>query len=76
MHMLFFRDFTCCDGSVRLSGGTVSNEGRVELCVSGQWKTVCDNNWSMNEARVVCRQLGYSDRGDTLCLSSTTFIVM
>ena len=62
MTVLFFRGFTCCDGSVRLSG-TVSNEGRVELCVSGQWKTVCDNNWSMNEARVVCRQLGYSDQG-------------
>ena len=58
-----FRDFTCCAGSMRLSGSTLSNEGRVELCVSSQWKTVCDNNWSMNEARVVCRQLGYSDQG-------------
>ena len=58
-----FRDFHCCDGATRLSGSSLANEGRVEICQSGQWKTVCDNNWSENEARVVCRQLGYSDQG-------------
>ena len=41
----------------------MSNEGRVEICLSGQWKTVCENNWSENEARVVCRQLGHSTQG-------------
>ena len=41
----------------------MSNEGRVEICLSGQWKTVCDNNWSENEARVVFRQLGYTSQG-------------
>ena len=61
-----FRDFHCCDGAIRLSGGSLANEGRVEICQSGEWKTVCDNNWSENEARVVCRQLGYSDQGDKL----------
>ena len=58
-----FRDFRCCDGAIRLSGVSLANEGRVEICQSGEWKTVCDNNWSKNEARVVCRQLGYSDQG-------------
>ena len=53
----------CCDGTVRLAGGSLSNKGRVEVCQSGQWKTVCDNNWSENEARVVCRQLGHSTQG-------------
>ena len=48
---------------MRLSGGSTSNEGRVELCVSGQWKTVCDNDWSMSEAQVVCTQLGYANQG-------------
>ena len=58
-----FRSSVCCDGALRLAGGNVSNEGRVEICQSGQWKTVCDNNWSENEARVVCRQLGYTTQG-------------
>ena len=59
------RNFNCCDGAVRLAGGTLSNEGRVELCISRKWKTVCDNSWSSNEARVVCRQLGYAYQGES-----------
>ena len=66
MNFHFLRNFVCCDGAVRLSGGSLSNEGRVEICVSGQWKTVCDNNWSENEARVVCRQLGHATQGTEL----------
>ena len=61
---LNLRNFTCCDGAVKLASGTLPNEGRVELCISGQWKTVCGNSWSSNEARVVCRQLGYAYQGD------------
>ena len=59
---LFMRNIMCCDGAVRLVGGPLPNEGWVELCTAGQWKTVCDNNWSMNEAQVVCRQLGYQNQ--------------
>ena len=33
----------------------------MEILYSGNWGTVCDDIWNMNNARVVCRQLGYSD---------------
>ena len=59
------RELNCCDAVLlRLAGGSLSNKGRVELCISGQWKTVCDNSWSSNETRVVCRQLGYAYLGN------------
>lgn len=44
---------------IRLTGGD-ANSGRVEIRFLGDWGTVCDDDFGIEEARVVCRMLGKS----------------
>ncbi|XP_015974517.2 T-cell differentiation antigen CD6 isoform X4 [Rousettus aegyptiacus] len=44
--------------SWRLTGGSDSCEGQVEVHFRGVWNTVCDSVWYESEAQVLCRALG------------------
>ena len=52
------------NGDLRLvdnSGRTGGSSGRLEVYYSGQWGTVCQDSFGSNDARVACRQLGFSN---------------
>ena len=48
---------------MRLVDGDSQYNGRVEICLSGQFGTVCDENWDNNDAGVICGQLGFGGGG-------------
>eukprot|EP00057_Strongylocentrotus_purpuratus_P018551 XP_011673025.1 PREDICTED: deleted in malignant brain tumors 1 protein-like [Strongylocentrotus purpuratus] len=49
-----------CSLGVRLVGGRNSSEGRVEFFSKSTWGTVCAESWTLNDAHVVCKSLGFA----------------
>ncbi|XP_071478052.1 scavenger receptor cysteine-rich domain-containing protein DMBT1-like [Diadema antillarum] len=57
---------------VRLADGTNEMEGRVEVLHNGEWSTVCDDSWGMDDANVVCRMLGFGGAAEASCCAHVT----
>ena len=45
---------------LRLISGPKKSSGRVQVLHSGSWGGVCGKNFGKTDAKVVCKQLGFS----------------
>lgn len=64
--LIFFILESCKNEDIRLQSITgQDNAGRVEVCVDGEWRLICQDNFEYTDASVVCNQLGFSPYGKT-----------
>lgn len=35
--------------------------GNVEILHEGSWGAICDDEWDLTEAKIICKQLGYPE---------------
>ena len=57
----------CTETAVRLAGGAIVQEGRLEMCINGVWGSFCSDGWDQTDAHVLCKQLDLGDGGRGKC---------
>lgn len=57
--LLFLKSRAQREGALRLVGGRGPWEGNVEIFHVGRWGSVCDDEWDLREAHIVCKNLGF-----------------
>lgn len=60
---------------LRLVGNDRNGAGRVEANIAGVWGTINQRDWGLQEARVVCRQLNYSDAIAAIHRASAVWLI-
>ena len=69
-HPVLHFNIVCNNGDIRLVGGATIYQGRVELCNSNAWGTVCDDLWGISDATVACRQLNFGPAISAPCCAN------
>ena len=55
---------SCAEGSVTVTcDANNSSLKLVEMCSEGVWSPVCDHDWTLQDATVFCKELGFSSLG-------------
>ena len=57
--LTFHTDMPSNSHPIKLSGGSSLAEGRVEIFNIDDFGTICDTHWTLAEANVTCRSLGF-----------------
>ena len=59
---------SCTEGSVTVTcDANNSSLKLVEMCSEGVWSPVCDHDWTLQDATVFCKELGFSFLGIYYC---------
>ena len=63
------------DNLIRLQGSTSPYAGRVEVFYTGVWGAISVSKWDINDATVICRQLGYSGGAEVALMNDVYGLV-
>ena len=57
---------TAVERALRLRGGRTALEGQLEVYLDGGWGVIHDEDWTLDDATVACRQMGFAGAADAL----------